>query len=84
MAGYDDRHAIYRTGTSDGAVCIWLADLARNFAVASRLAAWNLPQRLPHSKLKYRATQIQRSTKTSASREVGAVTHTRERIIHQL
>ena len=70
MARHHQRHAIDRAGASHGARCVRIAHLPRQLAVRARLAARNLPQRLPHAKLKNGPAQIQVVPAASGSQVV--------------
>ena len=59
MARNHQRHAIGRAGASHGPRCFGVAHLPRQFAIAARLSARNLPQRLPHAQLKNGSAQDQ-------------------------
>ncbi len=58
VAGHHQRYTVERAGTRYGARRAGNAHLAGQLAVGARLAARNLPQSLPHTKLKCRAAQI--------------------------
>src|SRR5580704_619624 len=60
MAWHRDRNRIGRTGASNRAYGSRLADLARDFGVAARLAARNLLQCIPHLLLKRGGANVER------------------------
>jgi len=60
MAGDQNRNRIRAACAADGPDRLGFANRLRDFAVASRFAGSNFPQRVPDAFLKFRSRQIQR------------------------
>ena len=83
MARHHERHAIHGASPRHRSRRFWITHLPCQLAVAPRLAARNLAQRLPHPQLKDCPAQIQRSLQPRAPRQVRTLAHHLQRRIHQ-